>query len=1121
MKIGKLRKYWDKVKKIKKSTALTYIRCLDEPIDEKLVLLEGGQGSNINGNMFAMLNELQTNPRWNDYKAVFTVTKKTFAKANERMKFYGFDDVQLVIRGSENYQRALACAKYLMTDNTFPPYFNKRDGQVFFNTWHGTPLKTLGKSNKSSLNSLGNVQKNYLMSDYALFPNEFTREVFMKDYDLRCIFSGKSLIANYPRNYIFYDEEAGNKMKNELGYADKKVFAYMPTWRDAATAKEKKRQLAITKNILEEFNKKMPENYVLLVNLHFLLASDINCDGFEKVDYFPSQYDTYEVLNACDGLITDYSSVFFDYAATQRKIILFAYDRQEYLDGRGLYMPFESLPFPIHEDIDSVVKEMSKPTEVSQSFLEEFCPFGWKNSCERLFEMLVTGHTDSYTLTDHSQTEKKVSLLYCGSLPAIHFDSYKKFVRDNPDSNCVVVYRNNLSQEKKEKISQLGDNVSVLGLLNAFQFKPIEFLFYALDRFFGITKFDKYTEHLYEREARRLFYSIKPEKIIDFSNANILISGILSKLSGKKYFALHGEYFSVRPRAAKKIEVSRKIEIEHGFEPLDYSKEENEEYLAADESGLSHKSNRILSKMRNYFPLYFNINGKMVCLSLFSFKTPMPVRLCDTVINVGGNEYKPHFALPTKHVSKKHRGIYAFSLPLQDLENLPATNMVSLDYKDKVGLTVKCHIIYNAGIRRFLGLRGPMCIDKKTETVAIFRQSLKNRLNVYVRSVNVTDSFGHRIKQVIAWCVSKLWNTSKASKLTLLYEKNSSKYEESASVLYEELLDAGYKYSYFIVDKKYEFLDRIPEKYRSNIIYKYTFKHYLYFFKSKTFIGTEALAHAIDLKTFNLLALAKIGSKNINYVFLQHGVMYMVSLNSESRSMFKRKKLNGKYRVVVSSEAEAEHFTTLGRHKPSDLYISGLPKFDRNTRNENADKIVIMPTWRPWEINESRSSFTDTKYFKMIMRIYNAIPTDLLDKVSILPHPLIVNELKKISADISDKIYIGARYDDVLKDTAVLITDYSSIAYDAFYRGARVVFYWEEKDYCMSQYGPSTKLMLNEGNVYGDYVYSADELADVVRRNYDNPQTKAQLKRYSHIVEYHDGKNTQRLIEFLKKDNII
>ena len=249
--------------------------------------------------------------------------------------------------------------------------------------------------------------------------------------------------------------------------------------------------------------------------------------------------------------------------------------------------------------------------------------------------------------------------------------------------------------------------------------------------------------------------------------------------------------------------------------------------------------------------------------------------------------------------------------------------------------------------------------------------------------------------------------------------------------------------------------------------------------------------------------------------------MYMVSLNSESRGMFKRKSLKGKYRVVVSSQAESDHFTTLGRHLEEDIYITGLPKFDRNTHNENADKIVIMPTWRPWEINEARAEFTETPYFKMLMRIYDSVPENLKEKVIILPHPLIVNELSKLSDKVTDKIVVDARYDDILKDTAVLITDYSSIAYDAFYRGARVVFYWEEKDYCMMQYGPSTRLMLDEENVYGDFAYSTDGLSEIIERNYNNPQTEEQKEKYAHLVNFHDGKNTQRLIEFLKRDEII
>jgi CDP-glycerol glycerophosphotransferase (TagB/SpsB family) len=378
-----------------------------------------------------------------------------------------------------------------------------------------------------------------------------------------------------------------------------------------------------------------------------------------------------------------------------------------------------------------------------------------------------------------------------------------------------------------------------------------------------------------------------------------------------------------------------------------------------------------------------------------------------------------------------------------------------------------------------------------------------------------------RFRQDLAFFISLLWNNKKSKRLVLLYEKNSSKYEESASVTFEKLIDKGYKYAYFIVDKDYEFIDKIPEKYKDHIIYKYSFKHYLYFFKAKTFIGTEQPVHAIDLKTFNVLALKKISDKNINYVFLQHGVMYMVSLDSESRYMFKRKNLNGKYRVVVSSQAEADHFTQLGRHYPEDLYITGLPKFDRNEYSSDADKIVIMPTWRPWEINMARDNFVETPYFKMVMKIYNSVPDELKDKVVILPHPLIVNELKCLPDSILNKFAINARYDDILKQARVLITDYSSIAYDAFYRGTRVIFYWEEKDFCMAQYGPSTKLMLNENNVYGDYFYSEDGLSESIVKNYNNPQTEEYKKRYSKIVQFHDNKNTDRLITALQNDDII
>ena len=64
---------------------------------------------------------------------------------------------------------------------------------------------------------------------------------------------------------------------------------------------------------------------------------------------FPASWDTYEGLSVCDTLITDYSSVFYDYANSGKKIILFAYDRKEYESSRGMYETIDSYPFDYTE----------------------------------------------------------------------------------------------------------------------------------------------------------------------------------------------------------------------------------------------------------------------------------------------------------------------------------------------------------------------------------------------------------------------------------------------------------------------------------------------------------------------------------------------------------------------------------------------------------------------------------------------------------------------------------------------------------------------------------------------------------------------------------------------------
>ena len=180
-----------------------------------------------------------------------------------------------------------------------------------------------------------------------------------------------------------------------------------------------------------------------------------------------------------------------------------------------------------------------------------------------------------------------------------------------------------------------------------------------------------------------------------------------------------------------------------------------------------------------------------------------------------------------------------------------------------------------------------------------------------------------------------------------------------------------------------------------------------------------------------------------------------------------------------------------------------------------------MPTWRRWEANLASINYEETKYYKMIQRIVAAIPKKLQDKIIILPHPLMLKEIKN-NKEYKKYIPEGEfTYDEILKDCQLLITDYSSIAYDAYYRGSNVIFYWEEKEECMKEYGENAKLMLNEKNVFADVCYNKKELEKIVEKNYNGKQSPADKKKFKKIVQFDDNKNTERLISMLIDDKII
>lgn len=389
----------------------------DTPIDDHTILVEASHGAVAMGNMFYLLRYLATSEKYQDYKIYLSARGRLVKSFRSLLEGYGITNVNITIQASEEYFRLLNGAKYLLNDTTFSPYFTKKEGQVYLNTWHGTPLKALGKGVKSEPHVLANVQKNMVSADYMLFPNGHTRDALIQDYMLSNISKGSYIMSGYPRNEAFFDDSRRAAIRQELELDGLKVYAYMPTYRGAVSKGFTPKNTHYLNYYLYELDKQLGDDEVLYVNLHPLAKKDVAFQNFTHIRNFPAGYETYDFLNASDVLVTDYSSVFFDYACSGKKIVLFTYDEEEYLNDRGMYLSMDELPFPRVAGVEDLLRELrSEKHYDDQEFMERFCKYECGNAAQKLCDYVILGEDTGLDVQPMPDNGKENVLIYAGNL---------------------------------------------------------------------------------------------------------------------------------------------------------------------------------------------------------------------------------------------------------------------------------------------------------------------------------------------------------------------------------------------------------------------------------------------------------------------------------------------------------------------------------------------------------------------------------------------------------------------------------------------------------------------------------------------------------------------------------
>jgi CDP-glycerol glycerophosphotransferase (TagB/SpsB family) len=419
--------------------------------------------------------------------------------------------------------------------------------------------------------------------------------------------------------------------------------------------------------------------------------------------------------------------------------------------------------------------------------------------------------------------------------------------------------------------------------------------------------------------------------------------------------------------------------------------------------------------------------------------------------------------------------------------------------------------------------------DKKVKTFSF--QKYKDNLNVIRTNLkgNITSTIipyskeytlGSRIKINLAKLASKFYSRRKYN-INLYFEKKSDKADESGFRVFEKVMETQSPNSanYFILNKDSNHYKYMKDKYGSNVIEKYSFRHYLAIYNADYFISSELSNHLLNDRLYIDSLRNKI--MTVPLVFLQHGIMFAKPVDNPMAFGFhKDKNLYNMYKSVISSELEANEFYKM-KYDRSDLILTGLATFDYAKLDPKASKVAFMPTYRYWEeglIYNNR--IEETSYYKTIMKVINAFKKEgLLDKLLIVPHnkfsQFIYNNMPEYKDIISDNP------SEALKLSRVFITDYSSAIYDAQFRGAYPIFYWEEKDYLIRQYKAIPPV--NDENASGPVVYNINDLVSTVKKAIDNNYIVEDkyMEKYRNINHYHDRKNTERIVQFLKEDHII
>jgi CDP-glycerol glycerophosphotransferase len=338
-------------------------------IDHDLIVFECFVGRSYAGSPRALYEAMLTDPRYDSAQFVWAFRDVTHSDG-----FAPLADARTTIvrwRSGE-YYRAFARARVWVSNSIISPELRPRPEQLYVQTWHGTPLKRIGldvvETTETAMNAKREIDERYRVEGRKvsafLSAAPFTTKAFASAFGLPTE-AGPFVETGNPRNDVFAiagpDDAAA--ARERLGIPPgKRVMLYAPTWRDDQHSARSGYVYTPSLDV-DALHAALGEEWVVLFRLHYLVTNSIDFSSHTGFLYDVSGLDDInDLCLASDVLVTDYSSVYFDYALLDRPMVFYMYDLDRYGSSlRGFYLPIEDVPGPIARTQDEVVAALLDP----------------------------------------------------------------------------------------------------------------------------------------------------------------------------------------------------------------------------------------------------------------------------------------------------------------------------------------------------------------------------------------------------------------------------------------------------------------------------------------------------------------------------------------------------------------------------------------------------------------------------------------------------------------------------------------------------------------------------------------------------------------------------------------